>query len=132
MTRKEKIIEILHNHSIEINADIEKWLWSGEFESVADEILSLPLDVPSDEEVDTWLRDTDFGYNMERFAKLRGAVQAIRWYKEEALTFLAQEREKIMRMTHKEALKELIKVHKIESRIKIINAISDNGLFTLK
>ena len=61
-----------------------------------------------------------------------GALEAIRWYKEEALTFLAQEREKIMRMTHKEALKELIKVHKIESRIKIINAISDNGLFTLK
>jgi len=45
---------------------------------------------------------------------------------------LAQEREKIMRMTHKEALKELVKVHKIESRIKTINAISDNGLFTLK
>lgn len=37
-----------------------------------------------------------------------------------------------MRMSHKEALKELIKVHKIESRIKTINAITDNGLFTLK
>ena len=60
------------------------------------------------------------------------ATESISIAKEEALTFLAQEREKIMRMTHKEALKELIKVHKIESRIKIINAISDNGLFTLK
>jgi hypothetical protein len=60
------------------------------------------------------------------------ATESISIAKEEALTFLAQEREKIMRMTHKEALKELIKVHKIESRIKTINAISDNGLFTLK
>src|SRR5690606_15239842 len=60
------------------------------------------------------------------------ATESIAISKEEALTFLAQEREKIMRMSHKEALKELIKVHKIESRIKTINAISDNGLFNLK
>ncbi len=60
------------------------------------------------------------------------ATESIAVAKEEALTFLAQEREKIMRMSHIEALKELIKVHKIESRIKTINSISDNGLFTLK
>lgn len=60
------------------------------------------------------------------------ATESISISKEEALTFLAKEREKIMRMSHKEALTELIKVHKIESRIKIINAITDNGLFTLK
>lgn len=60
------------------------------------------------------------------------ATESIAIAKEEALTFLAQERGKIMRMSHNEALKELIKVHKIESRIKTINSISDNGLFTLK
>jgi hypothetical protein len=60
------------------------------------------------------------------------ATESIAIAKEEALTFLAQEREKIMRMSHKEALKELIKVHKIEIRIKTINAISDNELFKLK
>lgn len=60
------------------------------------------------------------------------ATESIAVSKEEALTFLAQEREKIMRMSHEEALKELIKVRKIESRIKTINAISHNGLFTLK
>lgn len=60
------------------------------------------------------------------------ATESIAVAKDEALTFLAQEREKIMRMNLKEALKELIKVNKIESRIKTINAISDNGLFTLK
>jgi type II restriction enzyme len=59
------------------------------------------------------------------------AAESIAIVKNEALTFLAQEREKIMRMSHKEALNELIKVHKIESRIKTINSISDNGLFTL-
>jgi hypothetical protein len=60
------------------------------------------------------------------------ATESIAVSKEEALRFLAQEREKIMRMSHKEALKELVKVHKIESRITTISAISDNGLFTLK
>lgn len=60
------------------------------------------------------------------------ATESIAVAKEEALNFLAQEREKIMRMSHKEALKELIKVNKIESKIKTINAITDNGLFTLK
>jgi len=60
------------------------------------------------------------------------ATESIAIAKEEALTFLAQEREKIMRMSHKEALEELVKVHKIESKIKTIHKISDNGLFTLK
>ncbi len=60
------------------------------------------------------------------------AAESITVGKEEALIFLAQEREKIMRMSHAEALHELINVHKIESKIKTINAISDNGLFTIK
>jgi hypothetical protein len=60
------------------------------------------------------------------------AAESISISKNEALTFLAQEREKIMRMSHKEALNELIKVHKIDNKIKTINAISDNELFTLK
>jgi type II restriction enzyme len=65
-------------------------------------------------------------------AEKEAAAESIIIAKEEALTFLAQEREKIMRMSHAEALKELIKVHKIESKIKTINAISDNGLFIIK
>lgn len=60
------------------------------------------------------------------------AVEAIKIGKDEALTFLSQEREKIMRMSHADALNELIKVYKIESKIKTISAVSDNGLFTLK
>lgn len=60
------------------------------------------------------------------------ATESITVAKGEALTFLANERAKIMLMTHKEALEELIKVNKIENKIAIINTISDNSLFTLK
>lgn len=60
------------------------------------------------------------------------AVESIIAAKQEALTFLAAEREKIMRMSHEEALKELIQVHKIESRIKVINSVSDNGLLGIR
>ena len=60
------------------------------------------------------------------------ATESISIAKEEALTFLAKEREKIMRMGHQEALKELMKVHKIESRIKTINSVSDNHLFNIQ
>lgn len=52
--------------------------------------------------------------------------------KEEALAFLSSEREKIMRMTHNEALNALLKARKIESKIKTITSISDNELFNLK
>lgn len=60
------------------------------------------------------------------------SIEAISIAKEEALTFLAQEREKTMSMSHQEALKELIKVHKIDSKINTIKSISDNGLFAVK
>jgi type II restriction enzyme len=60
------------------------------------------------------------------------AIESIDIAKNEALVFLAIEREKIMRMTHHEALKELIKVHKIDNKIKTIQGISDNGLFSIK
>lgn len=52
--------------------------------------------------------------------------------KEEALGFLAQEREKIMQMSREEAIAELMKVHQIERRIATIQAVSDNGLFNIK
>jgi len=60
------------------------------------------------------------------------AVESINIAKDEALTFLAKEREKIMRMSHDEAVIELIKVYKIESKIKTIKAVSDNQLFSIK
>jgi type II restriction enzyme len=60
------------------------------------------------------------------------AAESINIAKKEALIFLSKEREKIMKMSYQEALNELIKLQKIDSRIKTINKISDNKLFSLK
>lgn len=65
-------------------------------------------------------------------AEKQAAVESIVLAKEEALTYLAKEREKIMRMTHDEALNELVKVYKIESRIKIINSVSNNEILAIR
>lgn len=59
------------------------------------------------------------------------SVESIEIAKHEGLTFLAWEREKIMQMDHEEALKELIKIYKIDSKIKVISKISDNGIFNI-
>jgi type II restriction enzyme len=93
---------------------------------------------PSKNAVDYWLAINKtfliFSKSVENLWNIEKGVatESIAIAKEEALTFLAKEREKIFKMSHKEALQELIKVHKIDSRIKTINSISDNGLFTLK
>jgi hypothetical protein len=60
------------------------------------------------------------------------ATAAIGIAKTEALDFLAQERERIMRMSHEEAIQELIKINKIENRVKTIESVVDNGLFMIK
>jgi HindIII restriction endonuclease len=72
----------------------------------------------------------DFSGKIERLwtDEKQAAVESIAIAKQEALTFLALEREKIMRMTHEEALKELMQVYKIENKIKIIKSVSDNNL----
>ncbi|MGB7649601.1 MAG: HindIII family type II restriction endonuclease [Gallionella sp.] len=76
----------------------------------------------------------DFSPKIESLWKIEklAAVESIAAAKEEALVFLAEEREKIMRMSHKEALTELIKVHKLDSRIKIIKSVSDNRILEMK
>lgn len=61
----------------------------------------------------------------------QAAIGSITIAKQQALKYLADEREKIMRMSHSEALAELIKVHKIESRIKVIEKLSDNGILSI-
>jgi len=99
---------------------------------------TIPALNPSKNAVDYWLAINktflSFSKSIENLWNIEKGVatESIAIAKEEALTFLAKEREKILKMSHKEALQELIKVHKIESRIKTINGISDNGLFTLK
>jgi hypothetical protein len=67
-------------------------------------------------------------WNEEKLA----SIESIEIAKMEDLTFLAMQRERIMNLDHSEALYELVKIHKIESKIALIKSISDNGLFTIK
>ncbi len=98
----------------------------------------IPALNPSKSATDYWLsiNKTILGFSkvldeLWRIEKM-ASVEAINIAKNEALKFLALEREKIMTMTHDEALRELIKISKIESKIKIIESIRDNGLFEIR
>lgn len=98
----------------------------------------IPALNPSKRANDYWLTVNktilDFSNVLNELWKIEkmASIEAIMVAKNEGLKFLAAEREKIMRMTHDEALKELIKLSKIESKIKIIESIKDNGLFEIK
>ena len=99
---------------------------------------TVPALNPSKSAVDYWLalNKTILNYSKSIFElwqdEKTAASESIKIAKIEALEFLATEREKIMRMTHDEAINELVKTSKIENKMKIINKISDNGLFSLK
>ena len=74
-----------------------------------------------------------FSPHVKEFWKIEKevAIESIAVAKEEALTFLAGEREKIMRLSHEEAIKALVKVHKIESKISIISSVSYNNILNI-
>lgn len=52
--------------------------------------------------------------------------------KEQALTYLQSEQDNIMKMSHEEALKELIKVHKLDSKIEVIKGVSENDILGMR
>ncbi len=56
------------------------------------------------------------------------AAEALAAAKEEGLRFFAAERERIMRLTHEEAIRQLIDVHKLESRARQVESVADTGL----
>lgn len=99
---------------------------------------TVPLLPLSKNATDYWLGINktllEFSKSIEKLwqGEKQASLESIEIAKEEDLTYLANQREKIMRMSHKEALNELIRVHKIDSKIKIINSIKDNGLFSIK
>jgi HindIII restriction endonuclease len=51
--------------------------------------------------------------------------------KEEALTFLAVEREQIMHMDRRQAIEHLLKDRNIEGRTKTIQSVEDNGILAM-
>ena len=59
------------------------------------------------------------------------AVESIHIAKNQALAHYAKEREKIMRMSRKEAITKLIEMYKIESRVEKIKSISSSKLLEI-
>ncbi len=62
----------------------------------------------------------------------KAVSESVEIAKEEGLSYLASEREKIMRMSHEEAIKELIKISQIDRKIETIKSFTDSGLFGIK
>jgi hypothetical protein len=61
-------------------------------------------------------------------AEKRASLESIAISKEIALSSLAKERERIVRMPHKQAIQELLSLNKIDSRVAQIRSVSDSGL----
>ena len=57
--------------------------------------------------------------------------EIIDFYKKQALEYLAHERERIMRLSRKKAISELLRLSKIENKINKISKVSDNELLDL-
>ncbi len=62
----------------------------------------------------------------------KASIESINVSRKEALGFLASERERILRLSKDDAIKEVLKSSKIENKIKAIESVTDNGLFGLK
>ncbi len=99
---------------------------------------TIPALNPAKETTTYWLAINrtmlDFSIQIENLWKIekQAALESIAAAKEEALIYLAEERAKIMRMTRDEALLELVRVHKLDSRIKVINSLTDNRLLEVR
>ncbi len=52
--------------------------------------------------------------------------------KDEALTHLANERQRVMQMSRADAIAELLKSHNVDSRIQVITKVSSNQLFEVQ
>lgn len=65
-------------------------------------------------------------------AENEAAKESIALAKQEALKFLTAERERIAKMSHKEALEALMRVHKIDGRADFIKSAADNQLMNIK
>ncbi len=59
-------------------------------------------------------------------------TESITLSKQEALQFLANERERIMRLSREDAIKEVLKSSRVESRIQVVNKVTDNGILNVE
>lgn len=58
--------------------------------------------------------------------------EAITILKEEALTFLAKERERIMRLSHADAIKEVLKSSTLDNKVQKVQSVAKNGILDLE
>lgn len=58
----------------------------------------------------------------------RASEESILLAKEEALTYLALERERILKLSKEAAIREVIKSRKIDNKVTVIESVADNGL----
>ena len=59
------------------------------------------------------------------------STESIQHATEEALQFLAAERERIMRLSREEAIQGVIRGRNIDNRVRAVRAVADNGLLEL-
>lgn len=58
--------------------------------------------------------------------------EAIRILRKEALEFLAKERERILKLSREDAIREVLKSRKIDTKIQVIKSVSNNGILEWK
>ena len=58
--------------------------------------------------------------------------ESIRISKEEALTFLAKERERIMRLSRDDAIKEILKSSTLDNKVQKVQSVAKNGILDLE
>ena len=58
----------------------------------------------------------------------QASVESISISKKEALNFIAQARERILKMSKEEAIQELIKINKLDNKTRAVNAVGSIGI----
>ena len=61
----------------------------------------------------------------------QATIESIFLAKQEALNFLARERERIMKLSREEAIKEVLKASKLDKKIKAVKSVSENGILSI-
>lgn len=98
---------------------------------------TIPLMNTSKDSTSYWLAINksmlNFSKKIESLWKMEkeAAVESVKIAKELALNYLSYERKRIMLMSHQDALNELIKINRIDSRIETISSLTNNSLLEL-
>jgi hypothetical protein len=92
--KREQIIEILKEHSLDLkvhgemfkNDSPEKYLWEAQFNKVADAIMALPIETPSDEEIKNYFTKEHYHYEKGRYTKVdKDRIYGAKWMRDEII-----------------------------------------------